>query len=82
MALLWRSMVLSVLLAAHTQHANYHQDAGKEDHQPVTPIPVYRHGGKFADSYGLPLIFLGYVLTGLCIWLGADKLDSGIRVSG
>jgi IS1 family transposase len=65
-----------------TQESDDDKNAGKEDRQAVNPVPRYRHGGKFADSYGILCIFIGYILTGLFIWLGADRIDSGRRCSG
>lgn len=47
------------------QHARYGQKKGEAPRSPIGPVfpTVHRHGGKFADSYGIVCIFACLVLS-------------------
>ena len=47
--------------------ANYDQQTAKSPVRPIGPVLTYRHGGKFADRYGIACIFGTWLL---CIGLG------------
>lgn len=55
---------------AHPYNAYYNQDSAKSPACLIHPIPSYRHGGEFADSYGL-----------LCVW-GCWMLGGGLFARG
>jgi len=58
------------------------QCGGKHKCYAVNPIPRYRHGGKFDDSYGFACIVAGYILTVPFVWRGLDNVESGRRLRG
>lgn len=67
---------------SNSQETGDDQESIKSPQHPVSPIPMYRHGGKFADSYGLLCIFGAWGGTWVLLWLGCDRIDSGRRLSG
>jgi hypothetical protein len=61
---------------------SYHQEAIKCPQYPIGPISSYRHGGKFADSYGLICIFGAWGITGILLLRGWNRLDRGYKLRG
>ena len=51
----------------HLEYTNDSEQSSESPISPVRPIPCYRHGGKFADSYGMLCIIASMLL---CIPLG------------
>ena len=69
----------------YLQTAYYRQQKVKAPICPVRPISfggTYRHGGKFADFYGLLCIACGYGLTLFLIPIGGYFIDRGTRLWG
>ena len=68
--------------SSYAANANNKQCSRKQEGCAVNPIPRYRHGGNFSDSYGFACITAA--LLGVCIlvWIGADCLDAGRRLRG
>lgn len=58
------------------------QDAVENPKHPISPIPRYRHGGKFADVYGLYCICGGCLVSIILICWGMFRLEDGRRFSG
>lgn len=67
---------------ANTDNADYYQNASEGDVYLVPPVLRYRHGGKFADKYGLLCIFGCWGMTCVLIWRGIDRLNDGLRFLG
>ena len=66
----------------NTNDADHDQNASEADINPIPPIFRYRHGGEFADNYGLLCVFGCWAVTCILIWWGADRLDDGRRLLG
>ncbi len=64
------------------QSTHNDQKATENPIDSVSPILRYRHGGKFADSYGLLCIFASFIFTGVLIFWGFCRIDRGYRASG
>jgi hypothetical protein len=60
-------------------YSNLHQEAAENPH---SPIRLYRHNRKVGDPYFLLCILCSYALTGVLVWVGADRLYAGLRLSG
>jgi len=58
------------------------QEQADKQRNTVYPVTRYRHGGKFADSYGFACIAVFYVLTIPFVWCGCDRIWNGHRFSG
>jgi len=64
------------------QSANQDQQAAENPQPPIKPTPCYRHGGKFADSYGMLCIIVTLLTCiPLCGW-GLIRITDGHRLSG
>ncbi len=58
----------SYISSAYTQGGNECQYPANHRSPNIEPIPRYRHGGKFDDSYGMLCICFCFFLTGLAGW--------------
>ncbi len=66
----------------HLQNSDYHQESAENPDAPIRPVFRYRHGGKFADTYGLPCIALAlFSAIPLGGW-GLRRVSNGKRWSG
>jgi hypothetical protein len=66
----------------YLQESNNDQEEAETPVGPVGPSSAYRHGGKFADSYGLLCIFGSYGLMGIFGFWGLCRIDRGLLWSG
>jgi hypothetical protein len=74
--------VKGLVSSPNANDADHNQNASEADINPIPPIFRYRHGGKFADNYGLLCIFGCWATTCVLIWFGAYWLDAGRRCLG
>lgn len=65
-----------------TDYSDKNEGTCECDREAIYPISPYRHGGKFADSYGLGCIVLGYCLCVVFAGWGTGRLLDGFRLSG
>ncbi len=56
--------------------------ASQDERNTVNPVPVYRHGGRFSDSYGLFCICFLFGICFLLTCIGCDRLLSGLGRTG
>ena len=66
----------------NAQDSDNDQRSCKCQREPINPVSLYRHGGKFADAYGLMCILGGYVAGFLLVYVGSGRLWDGHRLSG
>jgi len=52
---------------SNAQDTNEGQQCACTPQEPISPIARYRHGGKFADSYGFACIWGGFIVSGFLI---------------
>jgi hypothetical protein len=64
-----------------TPESNHYQEVVSKS-RPVESTSRYRHGGKFADDYGVGCIVLGMVSVGILTFWGCDRLYNGHQWSG
>lgn len=62
--------------------AEQNQEPAEYPISAVSPVLTYRHGGKFADSYGLLCILGSYVMAWIFIFRGCCWIDRGLRWRG
>lgn len=67
---------------SYGQEASQNQKAIESPQYPIGPIPTYRHGGKFADRYGLFCIFGLWSASGVLVLIGWNRIENGKRWSG
>jgi len=66
----------------NAKNTNYDQNCTEHPTCAVYPIPRYRHGGKFGDSYGLLCVWAVWIIAALLIWGGIESFSRRRRFSG
>jgi hypothetical protein len=66
----------------NTKYADNCQCDSQGEGEIVNPIPTYRHGDRFGDTYGLFCIFGGLIVTIFCAGLAGDCYADGKRAWG
>ncbi len=66
----------------YLESADNNQESTKQPIKTVSPILRYRHGGKFADSYGLLCIIVSLFVSMCLGGLGLILIDGGRRKIG